>query len=328
MTGHLIPVLRVILDGKDLTDRIAPLLSTLTINEKRGDEADTLEMMIDDSAGTLAIPRKGAVITVELGYQGEPLVNKGSYKVDQTGHSGPPDVISISAKAADFTAELRTRREISYRDTTLGTILGAIAGRQGLALRCAEDLSSTSVTVIAQSRESDSQFLARLGKRYDAVATIKAGALVFAKKGSGKTATGKKLPAAVITRQDNDRHDWKTADRDGAYTGVSASWHSTGSGRRHSVRVGKTGKVKRLKKVYGSEVSAREACQAEFSRIGRAGGTLSLNLAQGRPSLFPEQEVTVSGFKPEIDATGWLIAEATHVYGGGGLLTDINCEPS
>jgi uncharacterized protein (DUF4415 family) len=38
-------------------------------------------------------------------------------------------------------------------------------------------------------------------------------------------------------------------------------------------------------------------------------------LALGRPKLFPEMPVT----KPEIDATPWLVKEATHTRGDGGL---------
>lgn len=326
MIEHRKAALRITLDGKDLTDRIAPLVSTLRLREKRGGEADQLDISIDDSAAAIALPKKGAVITVEMGWEGEALVSKGSFKVDEIGHEGPPDVITISAKSADFTGELRTRREQSWRDTTLGAVLAVIAGRHGLTLRCAADLSAKAIAVIAQSRESDTAFLQRLGRRFDAVATIKSGALIFARKGSGATASGKALPGATIARSDGDRHRWRGADRDSKYTGVSATWHSTGSARRHVVRVGKTGKVKRIKKVYGSEAAAREAAGAEFSRIGRGGGALSLSLAWGRPDLFPERRVTVSGFKPEIDAAAWLIDEISHDYAGGGLLSELSLE--
>jgi len=37
--------------------------------------------------------------------------------------------------------------------------------------------------------------------------------------------------------------------------------------------------------------------------------------------------VTVSGFKPEIDGTDWLVAKATHtIEGGGGFVTALELE--
>src|SRR3546814_16015820 len=84
----------------------------------------------------LAIPKEGAVLRVQLGWkQGRDvtagLVDKGSFKVDDVTHSGPPDQIRIRARAADFTSAIRNRREQSWKDATLGTVLAEIAGRHG-----------------------------------------------------------------------------------------------------------------------------------------------------------------------------------------------------
>src|SRR3546814_16978457 len=58
---------RVTLDGNDLTDRLRPRLVSLSLSEKRGDEADQLDIVLDDSDGMLAIPTEGAVLRVQLG---------------------------------------------------------------------------------------------------------------------------------------------------------------------------------------------------------------------------------------------------------------------
>jgi hypothetical protein len=39
---------------------------------------------------------------------------------------------------------------------------------------------------------------------------------------------------------------------------------------------------------------------------------MSYSLAMGIPELRPELPVTVSGFKPEIDGTDWLVQQVTH----------------
>jgi phage protein D len=40
--------------------------------------------------------------------------------------------------------------------------------------------------------------------------------------------------------------------------------------------------------------------------------------------LFPGSKVTTSGYKPEIDATCWLIAEVTHSWADRGFTTALH----
>lgn len=137
MTGAInnIADWRVTLDGTDLSDRLRPRLISLTLSEKRGDEADQLDIVLSDTDGMLAIPPEGAVLKVQLGWkQGRDvtvgLIDKGSFKVDDVSHSGPPDKITIRARAADFTSQIRNRRAQSWKNTTLGSVLRDIAGRK------------------------------------------------------------------------------------------------------------------------------------------------------------------------------------------------------
>ena len=44
---------RVTLDGKDLSDRLRPRLVSLSLSEKRGDEADQLDIVLSDADGML-----------------------------------------------------------------------------------------------------------------------------------------------------------------------------------------------------------------------------------------------------------------------------------
>ena len=95
-----IPDFRVTLGDTDLTDRMRPRLVSLTLSEKRGDEADQLDIVLDDSDGGLAIPPDGATLRLALGWkQGRDvapgLIDKGTFKVDDVSHSGPPDQVRI-----------------------------------------------------------------------------------------------------------------------------------------------------------------------------------------------------------------------------------------
>jgi phage protein D len=177
-----------------------------------------------------------------------------------------------------------------------------------------------------QSRESDTAFLRRLGRENDAVATIKTGTLIFARKGAGTTSTGQPLPTLALTRRSGDGHSWQRQTRDGQ-AGVTAHWHDRKAARHRAVTMGKAEGAKTLRKTYPDEASARRAATAEHTRLKRAPATLDMRLALGRPDAIPEARVTLTGFKPEIDATPWLITEVTHrLDNTGGFITELKME--
>ncbi len=322
---------RVTLDGVDLSDRLRPLLMSLRLSEKRGDEADQLDIVLADLDGRVAIPSEGAVLKLQLGWkQGSDvtigLIDKGSFKVDNVSHAGPPDQITIRARAADFTSEIRNRRSRSWANTTLGAVLNQVAADNGLSPRISPALGAITLPSVAQSRESDIAFLRRLGAENDAAATIKDGCLIFAPKGAGTTISGQALPALTITRSQTSSHNWQREAREGQ-SGVTASWHDRSAARRQSVTVGNATGAKKLRKIYPDEASARRAAEAERSRISRAPETLDLRLPLGRPDAYPEARVNLSGLKPEIDAGAWLITDVTHSLDkGGGFVSDLQME--
>lgn len=329
MTGvapYPVPAWRVVLDGQDLTDRIRPRLLDLTLSESRGDEADQLDLRIHDHDGRMALPKRGVSLSLALGWRDAGLIDKGTFIVDETEHSGAPDIITVRARSADLTHPMRTRRERSWHDVTLGTIVGNLAGEHGLQPRIAPTLASIAIAHLDQAGESDVHLLTRLGQRFDAVATVKAGRLLFVPIGSGVSATGKPLPAALVTRADGDQHRYGQADRD-SYSGVSADWADKAGGQRQSVLAGDDSNAKRLRKIYSTPDEAQQQADAEWARVQRGAAKLSYTLALGRADLYPEQKLRVRGFKPVIDDTAWLIVKTRHtVSGGGGFTTALELE--
>ncbi len=88
-----------------------------------------------------------------------------------------------------------------------------------------------------------------------------------------------------------------------------------------------TSKPRRQRKVYASEEAAKQAIDAENSRLARAKAKCSIKLAYGRPDIFPEKPILLEGFKAEIDAGNWIVAECTHsMDGSGGLQSSLVLE--
>lgn len=330
---HRAAVYELVVNGRSIHDVVERRrLKSLSLTEKRGNDADVLEIVLCDKDGRLDIPPPGAIITLKMGWldldgSAAPLlIDKGSFKVDERSHSGTPDQLTISAKSADLTRAFRSRRTQTWTNTTLGDVLAEVAARNALQAHVAPAKAEIAVTHLNQSRESDSAFLARLGRLHDAVATVKSGRLIFAPIGSGETASGAQIPTTTITRRDGDGHSWKAAER-GRYSGVTAEWHDRSTGDRRSVTVGGSDNAERLGRTYGSEAAARRAAEAQLGKRDRKGAEFSLSLASGRPDLYPERKVTVSGFKPEIDSADWLITETTHrIDGSGGMRTSLSAE--
>jgi len=321
------PRWKVLLDGRDLTSAMAPRLMTLKVSTCRQYSADQLDIELSDHDGKLALPPTSATLQVWLGWDDTGLTDMGTFSIDELEHAGAPDHLILRGRSAHLRGDLRRQREQSYTDTTVGTVINQLAGRNGLMPRCHASLADAPVDHVEQTNESDINFLTRLGKHYDAVATIKSGALIFCPIGQGTTATGKPLPSVTLVRADGDQHRYHAADRD-AYSGIRALYDDVRTGKTEAVLVGDdSGQgAKTLRTIYASKSNALRAARSEYRRLLRGVVTLEYTFARGRPDLYPEMHVRVRGFKPEIDNTDWIIVRAEHSLDGRGLITRLELE--
>ncbi|EMH8425070.1 phage late control D family protein [Klebsiella pneumoniae] len=341
-----VPAFSILMGGKALT-QLDPRIISLELTDNRGFEADELTIVIDDSDGLIELPPRGAELSVSLGWQGEPLVYKGVYTVDEVAHSGPPDRLEITARSADFRDEFNVKREVSWHDVTVERIVSAIARRYKLTSVISEQLMNAEIDHADQTQESDMSFLTRMADLLGAIATIKNGCLLFILPGGGVSANGKALPEFAITRSSGDRHSFRIADRD-AYTGVQAYWLDLEFGKKKKVTVkarkkknekkprsssregdyiaGEDGNVFVLRTTYASETAAQRAAAAKWQQLKRGAAEFNMTLARGRADVYPEMHGTVSGFKADINNQDWIIAKATHSIDDGGFKTQLELE--
>lgn len=322
-----------ILTGGEAVDLSGRLVS-LTITDNQAFEADTLNLVIDDTAGDIALPARGAELAVAIGWNDESLTAKGIFTVDEIGHEGPPDRITVTARSADFREDFNVRREYSWHDCTVGDVVATIAGRYGLEPVVSATLAGIAIDHADQNQESDISFLSRMADMLAAITTIKNGALLFTEPCSGTDPYGRPWPATVITRQSGDSHRFRLADRD-AYTGVKAYWLDLDFGkkpktttrrkrrRKKNINIksssregeyteGAEGNVYVLRTTYKSERAARQAAYSKWQQLQRGAAEFSLTLAEGNADLYPGQFVTVTGFKDAVDNAAWVISRLTH----------------
>ncbi|EPD8213406.1 phage late control D family protein [Yersinia enterocolitica] len=349
--GHNAPDYAITVDGIDKSGSIKKRLMSLTLTDNRGFEADQLDIELDDSDGQLILPRRGAKITVALGWQGDVLINKGTFTVDEIEHSGAPDKLTIRARSADFRETLNIRRDQSYHKTTIGGMIKIIAERNKLTATLNKTMSDLTVDHIDQTNESDGNLITRLAKQYGAIAAVKNGNLLFIRQGQGETASGKPIPVMTIIRSLGDGHQFSMADR-GAYTGVVANWLNTRTTEKPVVKVKRKRKRKAtttakpkepeekqgeyligtdenvltLRTTYASKNNAQRAAKSNWERLQRGAAKFSIQLAKGRADLYPEVPVKVTGFKKQIDEADWTLVTVTHSVSDSGFTTALELE--
>ena len=328
------PDYRLTVNSKDVTTNLRMRLIRLTLRESRGEEADTLELELDDSDGRLNIPPKGAKLTLRLGYtRGGQMEDKGEYLVDETEHGGAPDVLSIKARAADLGGDLRKRASGSWHGKTIGDVVRDIARKNKLEVSIEPKLAAKPVQHIDQTDEPDVHFLTRLGRLHDAVATFKKGKLIFLPIGTAENAAGKPLRQVTITRASGDQHRYSRADRDTDYETAAASYHDPKTGKTETIHVDQQGKTQPsssrplvLSKPAASAEQAKTRATAKAQQVKRQVATFELTLATGRPDIKPETPIRVQGFRPYIDQHRWTTEEVTHRLSSSGYQTSIKLE--
>lgn len=325
-SAYGVPAFRLTVDGKDIARLIRPRLISLELTDNRGLEADQLSITLSDHDGLLEIPPKGAIVKLWLGWSDTGLVDKGSYTVDETEHSGAPDILSIRARSADLRGSLKTKRERSWSEVTLGALLTEIASAYGLTPKIAAEVAARAVKHLDQANESDANMLTRLGELHDAVISVKAGCLICLQAGGGMTAGGAALPHITLTRADGDSHRFLQADRD-SYDSVKAYYYDVGSTKKQEAIAGGGEKVKELRHTYSDRDSALRATRSELNRLQRGSTTLSYTLAKGRADLIPELTYNLRGVKTDIDAIVWYGGNVKHsVTADNGYTTSLELE--
>ncbi|MNH76732.1 phage late control protein GPD [compost metagenome] len=319
------PICRMEVDGRDITAAIEKRLMIIELTDNRGLAADQLDVTLSDHDGRLVIPPKGASLRLWLGWSDTGLVDKGSYTVDETEHSGAPDQLNIRARSVDMSAGLKVKRERSWHNETIESVVQAIAGAYGLGPLVSAALSAIKLVHLDQANESDANLLSRLGQEHDAIATVKAGRLLFMPIGNATSASGLNLPHITLTRRDGDQHRFLQADRD-SYTGVRAFYYDVNSAEKKEAISGGGDNIKDLRHSYTDQKTALVAARAEWNKLQRGTATLSYTLARGRPDLTPELTYSLTGIKQEIADIIWLGGNVKHSFTSDSFTTSLELE--
>tara|TARA_B100000678_G_scaffold290163_1_gene302415 strand:- start:2027 stop:3004 length:978 start_codon:yes stop_codon:yes gene_type:complete len=315
-------VWRVTANGQDVASALNPRLLSLDVRDEAGVESDTCTIILSDLSAEFALPAKGTVLEVALGWAPVP-VEMGRFVIDELSISGPPDTIRITASAANFLASLKQRKSRDWHETSLSELVETIAGEHGLTPAIAAEYSGFTIDHLDQVEESDLHLLTRLAEQHGAIAKPVEKMLTFVPRGTGDDASGVALASASIQESELTRWELTTPGR-AVYSSVSARWRDAEASLTNTVVVLSEegdGPEKRLGRIFHSEADAKAAAEAELKAVKLNEARLRITLS-GRPEIFAQAPIILDHRRPDL-AGAWVVASVSHRMNSSGFFTDI-----
>lgn len=343
------PTFAISAAGNDITGDVSDRLVSLTITDTVDETSDSMTLVLEDTAGTLALPKSGAKLEVSLGYDFR-NTRLGSFVVDEVEVDGPPDQVTITASSTPFVsdrggggnAQFTSKKSRSWEGKTIGDILSTIAGECGLSPVVDQSLKDTVIPHISQVSESDANFLLRVARRYGGILKPADGRLVLALESGGQTTSGKTLET-VLTPGDVSTYVFKLGGKMQGITKVKAKVHNYESAdvEEVTVDVGQDGGqflapegasgaqvdafYERLLADSGGDIeTTKKTAKSTAQRIARSKKQATLTML-GNVSLVSGMHVTLTGFR-QGNSGRYKVISVRHTITRSGFTTSITTE--
>jgi phage protein D len=310
-------IFQIIANAQDITDLIKDRLISLQLTDLTGLQSDECEIRLDDRDDRIAFPRKGALMRISLGWEGQGLSFMGNYTVDEIEFSGPPLTLVIRGKQAEMAGLAKNPRQHAWENVSLSQIIHEVAARNPWQAVCS---ITTTVPRADQVGESDLNFLTRLARQYNATATLKDRKLVVLPRADGKTASDKRLPVISLSPTEETSYRLTFLDR-GSVGAVKTQAHDTKTGKKIDIVIpnpdapaGSSSATHTDRHIYPNPSATKAAAKAKLADMNRRTASGQLEL-RGRADLAAEKSVELQGFKQEVDGI-YLIESVTHQLAG------------
>lgn len=323
------PAFEIKVNGKAVASIMIERLISLTITDKEGVGSDAIEVDLNDGHPFAAIPKKGDKIEASIGYKETGIVPYGSYTIDEPEVRFLPYGMSIKGRGANVRDQLKQSRTRHWDDKTVGDILREIASDNGLSPVIDESVASHKYTWFGQNGESDMHVAERLARLHGALFSIKDGKLIFSKRGSGKSASGKDLtpiivgPSDIIAgtarvnfayRKKVRKVKAKIRDRLTAET-VEIEEDSDDEGTADFT----------IKDNFSTKEEAKLAAKSKAESLKSETVTTTVAVF-GNPAIRAGAPFSYKGVHPEIDGVEFIIETAVHRISKSGYITEITAK--
>lgn len=347
--------------AKDVTGVFAAHYVMLTVTDEEDHANDRLSITLnDDPERPIEKPGKGDRFTLYLGYEQAvnqalpyPMTRIGVYVLNEIRiEVAPAALMHLGMNAADNRSGkyFKESRTTTWMGKTLEEIVTDVAARHGYTPKFGGDgmqevvmmqasagagpAAAPSIAgpwkVVQQVRETDAQFLDRLGVLVGAKAKVLDNRwLVFAKVPAGKTLD----PTKVLTPIYVDRSEMTTGGQSeqvrGAHASVSARTTDYDAGETSLLTVGTgsdTGNTDtNLLWTYPTKQAAGAAAAAQAADLTSQEATFTFECV-GSPIIMAGGIVNLTGCRPGV-FTRWKAVRVEHIVSkAGGYVTRCDCE--
>lgn len=317
----MIPDFQISLGGSDRTELIRPLLSTISVIDKPGIDADSCDIMLR-AEQMVAIPERGTEVNVKLGFRETGLSEVFSGVANKVGFSGPPDRLFIQATGIALSDDKRMQgtHTRSWNDATLGDVLTEIIQDAGFKARVHDDLRGVELKRVIQSIETDVEILSQLAKAYGGVVKSDGETVAVVPRDSLETASGEKLSTVTIDRTECAKYSWTLRHRQG-YQTVVAFYQDAEKGATMAHVEGSGTPELRLKPIFPTADAAQQAAARE---LGKRKMLNTIQLTVPGQFVATGSPLKVTGFPESLDRD-YQVLRVTHAYGKG-YTTQIEAE--
>ena len=323
------PAFEIKVNGKAVASIMNERLISLTVTDKEGVGSDSVDFEVNDGNPFAEIPKKGDKLEVSLGYLETGILAFGSFTVDDPEIRCLPYGMNIRGRGANVRDKFKQSRSRHWDDKTVADILQQIASENGLQPVIDDEVSAHRYEWFGQQDESDMHVCERLARVHGALFSVKDGKLVFAKRGSGKSATGKNLTPVIVGpyeivqgtcrinfayRKKIKKVRAKTRNRATAET-VEVEEDSDDEGSADY----------NLKENFATETEAKKAAKSKAESL-KSETVKTFVTVFGDPSIRAGAPFGYKDVRPEIDGMEFIIETATHKISKSGYTTDIEAK--
>lgn len=181
------PYFKVVYEGVDITNDLTESVISIAYSDAVEGESDEVRIVLHDFHGKWKSEwrsNNGDRISVQMGYSEDSLLDCGSFEIDEVHYKGQPDTVEISALAIGVNNSLREIKSRPFENQTLRQIAKAIAEENELTLvsyfpiiqaefvqtigqsMAANKILDLKLLRAVQHRETDLQFLNRIGNKF------------------------------------------------------------------------------------------------------------------------------------------------------------------
>lgn len=310
--------------GTNITTALLPVLIGLRVSDKVGTHTDSADLEIDDTEARIILPRKGAKVSIGLGWESEGMrvVFRGTVdEVTSSGNRGSGRRLKITAKGMDTTGPAKEGQQRHWDDATVETIIRDAGGFAGIAnIEIDPALRSLTRSYFEMRDESFIAMGERLAREIGANFRIVDDTAILSKRNAD-------YQAAVRAVWGDNLHSWTITPQLGRpqFSAVRARWYDMAAAGWQMVQRS-TGldvsaiHAARLARADATEASQQTDSDAATAERDAGEGTVTI---EGNTAAIPDGLCIVAGTRPGIDGA-YRIEAVTHtVTRAGGFVTDL-----